>query len=252
VFAGLVIATAACDSSDGGGSPVRAGIAGTTEQLGAQWQSPERPWLVDETITDRCGDARNGLAAPTAGLISAGTSPMLTPVIEEPPNGTPAATGPLPGSPPSTPPSTEPQARDRYGNVRVSVLVYRDDATARAAFDRLTPEALEECFVVATNRYLVAAERTHGVPDATADSFETTSAPFAAGDEAILTGIFFGEEVTGGFDNSHNAAQLTARAGRVIVTALAVSNTQMPDTENPSALARALGVVALQRAAGAA
>lgn len=114
--------------------------------------------------------------------------------------------------------------------------------------DRCGNPAFGESLVAAVNAYLDNDPDADTVPRSTVDSFDTKSAPFAAGNEALLTGSLFSEEVLGGFDNSHTTVLFVGRSGPVVVTALAASNAQNPDPDNPSSLARRLGVSALARA----
>ncbi len=221
----VLVGLASCASADGAVNPpaaAGAGVADATDVLGSTWEPSEEPRFADDFITNRCGNPTTGLGAPDEGLLASETSPIL--------NRAPGADG------------------KGYGNVRTAVLVYKTLPTAQAAFDQLGSPALEDCLVAAINNYLDADPYADSIPRATADSFETTSAPFAAADQATLTGSFFWEEVLGGFDNSHNTALFVGRSGPIIVTAIVASNSQNPDPENPASLARRLGVSALAHA----
>ena len=132
--------------------------------------------------------------------------------------------------------------------MRTGVLVYESRAQAERAFTHLQTSAFENCLVASSQSWLDAQGPAYGdVPDPTVASFDTTSGSFDAGEQATITDTSFEEEVIGGFDNEHNAARFVARSGSVVVLAIAASNTQMGDPQNPGSLARRLGGGALAR-----
>jgi hypothetical protein len=229
----FLLATAtACGSGDLGlteadaDASTDAGVADATEMIGPTWRHPRSARFVDAVIVERCGDPRSELGDSPVGLVSAAASPTLT--------------------------RTKTAGSEaRYGDVRTAALAFTDNASATRAFRQLSGAALEDCLVDATNRYLDRDRRAGDgmarIPDASVDSFATTQSP-VPGEEATLAGSQFDEAVIGGFDNTHNTAQYVARSGALVVTALAASNAQNPDPDNPAALAQRLGRAALERA----
>jgi hypothetical protein len=234
ISASVVLVGLACGGAGSGAgaenqfhTAAEAGVATAARTLGSGWKPPEAPRFADAVIADRCGSPITGLGAPVSRLLTSATSPVLHRDAGE---GT-----------------------EEHGDVRTAVLVYRSAANAQASFTRIDAGALERCLIVTTNQYLDADEAANDLeplPDATAESFDTTSGPSAGGDETAMLRSTFQEELLGGYDNTHDVALYVARRGPVVVTAIAASNSQNSDPGAPAQLARRVGTTTLARAAG--
>jgi hypothetical protein len=224
----FLVGIAACGSDGGstasspGQGAVDAGVADAAKVLGAGWGPPKEVRYGDTVLIEECGNPTAGLGVPREGLIAHGSSPHLQSFSLSGPD---------------------------YGDARTSVLVYDDSVSAQRAFEHLGDTSFEDCLVAAVNHYLDAdRDPEYPLPEATGDSFDTTSVPFPAGSEAKLIGSLYPEDVFGGFDNDHYVVLFVARSGPVIVTALALVNGQSIEMPLVGATARRLGVSALARA----
>lgn len=147
---------------------------------------------------------------------------------------------------------TYPEGGPDSGYARVTVTVYVDEATAESAARSLQPRGFADCVIGAVKKWFPAAgydvsERESYVPLQSSSIKTDSHATNDDGHSLVLVSGQFEEELLGGFDNTHNIAQVTGRVGPVVVTGYYATNSQGGDAPRTNALARRLAVAALDR-----